>query len=386
MTTINDDQEITESLPTTIGPFLKEKREQKNLSLELISQHTRISLTILEALEDDKLSLLPNQTYVKGYIKNYVKLIDVDQNEALKILSQTYQQSHPNYQEKNVTKKNESTPSPNKNSSEALAIKTSMTLLLLIAIGAVVYFVGQPNKKVITTTPIEEKPIKTKLLTENTPLNTSLPVETPLENDEPTEKPLLAVPTEKVQEENQMEPELKETTSKPVEKKETPPTADKKIVEAKTNKKSKKEITNEIKLKEIELPLYVENKNLKINNTVIPKKYQSSIIPGKQNVFINAIESDTWITYKADKGPIKKFVLRKGRKLMIRGNLIRIFLGNIRGAKIFLNNTPLTITSQSGVKSLIFPQERAKDFKLPLFLYPKNGGVITSMPEPGTDA
>ena len=64
--------------------------------------------------------------------------------------------------------------------------------------------------------------------------------------------------------------------------------------------------------------------------------------------------------------------------MLIRGDVVRIFLGNINVARIFLNNKALKITSRSGVKSLVFPQEKVKDYKLPLFLYPKPGKVITS--------
>ena len=111
------------------------------------------------------------------------------------------------------------------------------------------------------------------------------------------------------------------------------------------------------------------------------KRYTANIknakIAGKQNVFINAVDGDTWITYKSDANPIKKFVLKKGRTLLVRGDLVRIFLGNINVARVFLDNKPLTITSRSGVKSLVFPQEKASEFKLPLFIY-NSGKAITS--------
>ena len=64
--------------------------------------------------------------------------------------------------------------------------------------------------------------------------------------------------------------------------------------------------------------------------------------------------------------------------MMLRGDLVLLFLGNIGGVKVFLNNQLLSIESRSGVKSLIFPQEQKDRFSLPLFVYPKDGSVWTS--------
>ena len=105
---------------------------------------------------------------------------------------------------------------------------------------------------------------------------------------------------------------------------------------------------------------------------------KTAVYPGKQNVFINAVTGDTWITYKQDDAPIKKFVLKKNRTLLIRGDEIRLFLGNINVTKIFLNNQLLDIDSKNGIKSLVFPKENKAKYVLPLFLFKEDGTVITS--------
>lgn len=110
----------------------------------------------------------------------------------------------------------------------------------------------------------------------------------------------------------------------------------------------------------------------------LPSNYKNAVKEGTQNLFINAIDGDTWITYQSDDGPIKKFTLREGRKLMIRGQLIQIFFGNINATKVFLDNQLLDIPSNKGVKSVVFPQTKASEFKIPLFIYNKDGSVISS--------
>ena len=53
-------------------------------------------------------------------------------------------------------------------------------------------------------------------------------------------------------------------------------------------------------------------------------------------------------------------------------------MGNVGVTKMFLNNRPLIIETKSGVRSLVFPQERASDFNIPLFIYKKDGTAQTS--------
>ena len=112
--------------------------------------------------------------------------------------------------------------------------------------------------------------------------------------------------------------------------------------------------------------------------THVPEQFQQSIEEGKQNLFINAANGDTWITYKKDNDPIKKFILKKGKMLMIRGDEIKIFFGNVLETKVFLNNQLLSIKTKSGVKSIVLPESLARETKLPLFIFRKDGSVQTS--------
>jgi len=120
-----------------------------------------------------------------------------------------------------------------------------------------------------------------------------------------------------------------------------------------------------------------EDKNQELLKQYVPMNMQSSVISDKQNVFINAVDGDTWITYKKDDDAIKQFVLKKDKNILIRGDEIRLFLGNVNATKIFLNNDPISLQSRSGVKSLVFPQSAAKRYHIPLFVF-EGGNVMTS--------
>jgi hypothetical protein len=109
----------------------------------------------------------------------------------------------------------------------------------------------------------------------------------------------------------------------------------------------------------------------------LPSNIKNAIREGEQNVFVNAYKGDTWITYKSDGNPIKKFVLKQSRTLLIRGEELRILIGNVDAATVFYNNKELILKSKSGVKSLVFPEDHTDKFHLPLFVY-ENGKAIAS--------
>jgi hypothetical protein len=101
-------------------------------------------------------------------------------------------------------------------------------------------------------------------------------------------------------------------------------------------------------------------------------------VNGQHTVAIMATSDDVWLTHKSDADPVKKFVLKKGRFVIIRGQEVRLFIGNLGGAKLYLDGKPLKVHSSTGVKSLVFPQESHAKYKMPLFVYKDDGSVITS--------
>jgi cytoskeletal protein RodZ len=61
---------------------LKEQREKAGITLQNVAAKTRIDIKFLEALEDGNFSFLP-EIYVKAFIKQYAKVIGLDEEETL---------------------------------------------------------------------------------------------------------------------------------------------------------------------------------------------------------------------------------------------------------------------------------------------------------------
>ena len=60
------------------GTFLKKVREYKNVSIDRMAEMTRISKTHINAIENDDVSKLPADVYVRGYVFQYAKVLKLN--------------------------------------------------------------------------------------------------------------------------------------------------------------------------------------------------------------------------------------------------------------------------------------------------------------------
>jgi cytoskeleton protein RodZ len=68
----------------TLGDYLKTAREAQNITLEEVSQATRIRRTILEAIENNNYDLIPPKVFTQGFIKSYASYLGLDENDVIK--------------------------------------------------------------------------------------------------------------------------------------------------------------------------------------------------------------------------------------------------------------------------------------------------------------
>ncbi len=63
---------------------LRSIREQAGVSLIEISEATNIRVSLLEAIEEGRLDQLPGGLYTSSYIRQYARMIGLDEDEALR--------------------------------------------------------------------------------------------------------------------------------------------------------------------------------------------------------------------------------------------------------------------------------------------------------------
>ena len=67
----------------SFGEELRRYREQKHMSLAAISESTRISEKMLQAMEAGRFSVLP-QTYIRAFLRAYAQALELNPDEVLK--------------------------------------------------------------------------------------------------------------------------------------------------------------------------------------------------------------------------------------------------------------------------------------------------------------
>jgi cytoskeleton protein RodZ len=99
---IQPTESMSDPLPDTVvqgisncGGELKLAREKLNLSIQDISNQLRLSPKQVEAIETDEFDKLPEPTIVRGFIRNYAKLLKIDAQPILVAYSELAPNAEP---------------------------------------------------------------------------------------------------------------------------------------------------------------------------------------------------------------------------------------------------------------------------------------------------
>ncbi|MEM7196129.1 MAG: helix-turn-helix domain-containing protein [Pseudomonadota bacterium] len=68
------------------GQILSSRRQSWDVSVEDIAANLNLGVETIEAIEQDAYDRLPGSTFVKGYIRSYAKLLELDAEKVLETL------------------------------------------------------------------------------------------------------------------------------------------------------------------------------------------------------------------------------------------------------------------------------------------------------------
>lgn len=74
---------------TSIGETLRRERLRRNLELERISRELKISPKLLQAIEDEHFEKLPGRVFAKNFVRQYARLLELDDDELVGELQRT---------------------------------------------------------------------------------------------------------------------------------------------------------------------------------------------------------------------------------------------------------------------------------------------------------
>lgn len=362
-----------------LGDYLKQKRIDKNYTLEKLSQKTKISVNILKALESNDYGSLPSAAYIKGFVTSYVKVLGIPLNEAINKMEYTYLNvlGKP-FPALNHTKNMAPIPQPmvrtpeNKEDAPTThdviesgdsIIESTKSILPIVIFGAIILLFVGGYKMISSVVESEVNGQKQKDLGPKIESSSALVKqhEQPKKPETPPADASTAAPAGTAQ------------AGQPAPVAEVKPEEVKAPVDFPRNFPT-------VEFKKVRGKLFNVKTDAPENNdeTILPKQIKDSMNSDLQNIYVRAVDGNTWLSYKIDNNPIESVIIAKGNDLFLQGNEIRIFLGNVNVTKIFYNNYMIETPTKSGVKSLIFPEESNPKYLLPLFPKAKDDVLYTA--------
>src|SRR3989339_1643745 len=378
------ENEQSPAITSTIGNFLRAQREKCGLSREEVSSRTKINLTMISLLEDDKLKTLPSRAYVTGYVKAYCKELDASIEEAMKYLDSTYRSMDVAKHGISAVETFYAKEGPVTNYSKHVLI----VAIIGIFLGFGYYLFNQDNgpkakqKKIIPPEPLNAQPPRLKAFPKKNAAMAATPmaISTAATNlavaaATPTHVAAIAATA------------IATPTAIPVLKA-TPLAAILPILaplSLPTPTSTASSSTKQAAAPNVKMTKFPENTfeiakdadSLALSKT-LPEGVRLNNNKELENVYVQAVNGDTWLTYKVAEKPVVKSLIKQGESLVLRGEEIRIFFGNVNVTRIWYNNQLIKTPSVSGVKSLVFPASAQNKYSIPLFIYRPDGTVETS--------
>lgn len=69
---------------TSFGKQLRQQRERKQLSIQQVAQSTKISPSLVEALEDGQYERFPERVFLVNYVRTYAQTVGLSEVETLR--------------------------------------------------------------------------------------------------------------------------------------------------------------------------------------------------------------------------------------------------------------------------------------------------------------
>src|SRR5690349_18069923 len=85
-----DPEEVVPPSPTA-GDQLRAARESHGLSIDTVAQHLKLAPRQVRALEDGDYAQLPGRTFIRGFARNYARLMQLDSDAIVAALPDAQQ-------------------------------------------------------------------------------------------------------------------------------------------------------------------------------------------------------------------------------------------------------------------------------------------------------
>lgn len=123
------------------GALLRRTREGHELSIEDVAQAIKLHPRQIRAIEDERFEALGGSTFVRGFVRNYARLLELDADAVLALVER--QSSLPQAELREI--RNANATMPREGRGKPFAWLGAVAPLVIVALGAGAYYLGWLN-------------------------------------------------------------------------------------------------------------------------------------------------------------------------------------------------------------------------------------------------
>lgn len=169
---VNDKPARTE---TGVGELLRTERLARGLSIEDVARQLRLAVRQVTALEEDDYDKLAGGTFVRGFVRNYAKLLQIDAAPLLQQLDQSLPPAAP----QSITYQIEGVPFPSKQKSGSRNLIIAGVIILALLLIYEIYRGNEANVANIGKQPSVSSETRAEVGEATEPLQLQVPDITP---------------------------------------------------------------------------------------------------------------------------------------------------------------------------------------------------------------
>lgn len=305
----------------TLGSFLRGERERRGVTIEQVASATKIAIKYLHALEADEFSELPAKPFVRGFVQSYARFVGLDPKDTLRKFEKFINDKSGERPDRDEGHKGYAFEP--RDGEQRTRMILSVTLGVMVVVGGVAVAL-RPNLRSRKHGHVEKLRAQPSAL--------------------PAAEVVAAVPSAVPSEasEAKVQPKQTPTSTEAQAVAETPAVATTpEVVASPAPGASPDPIADPLD----------SGKNLKFAEV-------------KERLQIQAL-ADIWVRYKVDDKPVRKFIMRKGSKLILKGKeKIAFQISNPKSATMSYNGTPTrrvveaaSLTQYRENSTLLYPRK-----------------------------
>jgi cytoskeletal protein RodZ len=327
---------MTSDREISLGEFLRQERERRGITIEQVASATKVGVRTLHSLEADHYADLPAKPFIRGFVTSYCRFIGLDPKE---ILARFEEYIHSKANERPNRDSGHSGYAFEKKDGEQQS-RTILTLTMcgFILLGALAMLFLKPSLRHHRSSHIDK-------------LRAAHSGDAQVQaSPQPSPSGVAALPS------SAAVPIVKVLPQEPLLKSSPSPVPS--IVNAKVEEKTQEEnkVSGAGENAADPLDSGLELKGSEIHHKVVVK-----------------VLADLWVRYQLDNRPMRRFIVRKGRTLVLRAkDAIRLQVSNMNSATLNYNNQGPKVISQiksatvkQGNTTLFFPNELSEKIEKP---------------------